>query len=168
MERKLLLLGLLRSEEMHGYQLNEFIDSHLGQTVYLKKPTAYRLLNQMAENGLVASREERVGNRPPRRVYSLTAKGSNEFQRMLRESLADYEAAMFPGNVGFLFLDTLPAAEAGTLLEQRRAGVASMLKEVCEHEESGHGHGWLLMHQVRHLETELAWLAEVIARLTSG
>ncbi|MFA9564800.1 MAG: SDR family oxidoreductase [Acidimicrobiales bacterium] len=52
MERKLLLLGLLRSHEMYGYQLNEFIDSHLGATVHLKKPTAYRLLNTMVDDGV--------------------------------------------------------------------------------------------------------------------
>ena len=29
MEKKLLLLGLLRRQEMHGYQLNEFIDNNV-------------------------------------------------------------------------------------------------------------------------------------------
>jgi len=42
MERELLLLGLLRGEEMHGYQLSEFIDSHLGTTVYPTRPASYR------------------------------------------------------------------------------------------------------------------------------
>ena len=68
MERELLLLGLLRSQEMHGYELNEFIDSHLGATVHLKKPTAYRLLNGIVDEGWISYTEEQEGNRPPRRA----------------------------------------------------------------------------------------------------
>ncbi len=131
MERELLLLGLLRAEEMHGYQLNEFIDSHLGSTVHLKKPTAYRLLNQMADDGWVTYRTEQEGNRPPRRIYALTAKGEAAFQRMLRESLARYEPPRFPGNTGLLFLDALSPGEASALLQQRRASVEGLLQEAA-------------------------------------
>ena len=44
-ERELLLLGLLRRREMHGYQLSEFLDTHLGLFFHLKKATAYNLLD---------------------------------------------------------------------------------------------------------------------------
>ena len=47
MEKKLLLLGLLRSQEMHGYQLNEFIENSLPTCIEIKKPTAYYILNKM-------------------------------------------------------------------------------------------------------------------------
>ena len=48
MDDKLLLLGILRRQEMHGYQLFEFIDRDLAACTNLKKPTAYYLLNRMA------------------------------------------------------------------------------------------------------------------------
>ena len=103
MERELLLLGLLRSQEMHGYQLHEAIDSHLGMGVQLTKPTAYRLLSNMAEDGWVTYREEQEGNRPPRRVYAITAQGEVAFQRLLRENLANYQpvGVHMPDRVGF-------------------------------------------------------------------
>ena len=63
MERKLLLLGMLRENEMYGYQLNEFLETHLGSAVQLKKPTAYNLLNKMAADGWISYREEQEGNR---------------------------------------------------------------------------------------------------------
>jgi len=75
MERKLLLLGMLRDHEMHGYQINEMVDIHLGSSVQLTRPTAYRLLNQMADDGLILFKEEQEGKRPPRRVYSITPQG---------------------------------------------------------------------------------------------
>jgi DNA-binding PadR family transcriptional regulator len=168
MERELLLLGLLREEEMHGYQLNEFIDSHLGETVYLKKPTAYRLLNKMASYGWVTYREEQEGNRPPRRVYALTAKGESQFQKMLRENLVKYEAPEFSGNVGILFLHALSPDEAATLLRQRRESVEELLQQVRCHDAHDHTTMLLLLHQTRHLETELEWLDQVITELESG
>lgn len=168
MERKLLLLGLLRSEEMHGYQLNEFIDSHLEATVQLKKPTAYRLLNAMADDGWVTCREEREGNRPPRRVFAITAEGEAAFERILRESLAAYEPIAFHGNIGLLFLDAIPADEAAELLRGRRASVESVLQQAHRHKVHEGSSSLLLLHQTRHLAVELAWLDEVIAQLESG
>jgi DNA-binding PadR family transcriptional regulator len=153
---------------MHGYQLNEFIDSHLGATVHLKKPTAYRLLNGMVDEGWISYTEEQEGNRPPRRVFAITAKGEAVFQRLLRECLADYQPMVFSGNVGLLFLDALPSAEAVGLLQERRASVRDLLQMTQGHAVHGTGSSLLLLHQTRHLETELAWLDEVIARLESG
>ena len=95
MERKLLLLGLLLSHEMYGYQLNEVLDAHLG-SINLKKPTIYKLLDQMANDGWLAFRDEREGNRPTRRVYAITDDGIKTFHRILREQLADYRPADFP------------------------------------------------------------------------
>jgi len=43
-ERELLLLGLLRKREMHGYQLSEFLETHLAIFFDIKKATAYNLL----------------------------------------------------------------------------------------------------------------------------
>jgi DNA-binding PadR family transcriptional regulator len=165
MNRRLLLLGLLRSQEMHGYQLNDFIDSHLGAAVELKKPTAYRLLNKMADDGWITFTEEREGKRPPRRVYAIAPEGETAFQYLLRESLAGYEHCGFPGATGFLFLHAIPVNEAIPLLEQRRAQVGSFLKEARAHEMDHGSLQLVLSHQTRHLETELHWLGQVIDHL---
>jgi DNA-binding PadR family transcriptional regulator len=163
MERNLLLLGLLRSEEMHGYQLNEFIDSHLDAMVNLKKPTAYRILNKMADDGWVTHREERDGNRPPRRVFAITSDGEDEFQRLLRENLVGFQPVFSPDSVGLLFLRALPPREVVTLLQQRFEKVESALAVAHAHEIDTDAHSILLSHRARHLVTEVEWLAEVIA-----
>ena len=168
MERKLLLLGLLRSHEMHGYQLNEFIDSHLGATVHLKKPTAYRLLNKMADDGWVTYREEREGNRPPRRVYSITSQGEAAFQQLLRESLADYKPVDFLGNIGLLFLDAIPVKEALSLLQKRRAIVENLLQSAHAHGEHQGSSQLILSRQIRHLSTELEWLDKVMTQVETS
>ena len=87
MDRKLLLLGLLRQQEMHGYQLYEFIERELSFCTDLKKPTAYYLLNKMAERGWIVEEQSQEGKRPPRKVFRLTAQGEAAYQR------GDYAAA---------------------------------------------------------------------------
>jgi hypothetical protein len=48
---------------MHGYQINELIEVHLGTSIELKKPTVYKLLGNMLENGWISYREEGVSTR---------------------------------------------------------------------------------------------------------
>jgi DNA-binding PadR family transcriptional regulator len=165
MERKLLLLGLLRIQGMYGYQLNDVIDSHLGTSIHLKKPTAYDLLKKMAADGWVTHSEEREGNRPPRRVYAITPEGEGAFQTMLRESLADYKPAQFYSDISIGFLDEIPAHEALPLLHTRRAIVEDLLRTVSEHQDHPGSFRLVIDHQIRHFSTELEWLDAVIKQL---
>ena len=121
-ERELLLLGLLRKREMHGYQLSEFMETHLALFFDIKKATAYSLLGRMEKKGWVTSREEQEGKRPPRRVFAITSEGETVFQELLREALPEYRRPAFPGNVPMLFMDALPPEELHDLLELRTGG----------------------------------------------
>ena len=168
MDRELLLLGLLRQSDMHGYRLNEFIERAMATCVDLKKPTAYFLLDKMVGQGWITQHEEREGNRPPRRVYRVTAEGEAQFQALLRANLAQYHAAKFTSDIGLAFADALAPAEALDLLRQRRAVILDALDETRaapQHHGSLH---WLIQHRLFHLETELRWLDQVIAQLQTS
>jgi len=165
MDRKLLLLGLLRMHEMHGYQLNDFLDASLAVCVDLKKPTAYYLLNKMHQDGWIAVEEQQDGNRPVRRIYSITGEGERAFQRLLRENLGSYTAVQFSGDVGLVFMDVLPDKELRNLLSQRRDNLEQKLAKVDSVPEHPGNFQLMIEHQARHLYAELQWLDEVIARL---
>ena len=168
MERELLLLGLLRSHAMHGYQLNELIDRHLGASIQLTRPTAYRILAKMESDGWITCREEREGNRPTRRVYAITAKGEAAFQQLLRDSLSSYRPAAFQSDVSLAFLDELPVDESVPLLRRRQAVISDLLRRIGT-DKAHHGSFQLLIEQqVHHLSAELEWLGGVIARLEDG
>jgi DNA-binding PadR family transcriptional regulator len=165
MDKKLLLLGLLRHQDMHGYQLNEFIENTLATCVDIKKPTAYYTLNKMLEDGWVAFFQEQEGNRPQRRVYSITLEGEAAFQQLVRENLETYHPTQFGGDYGLAFMDAMPAEEARLLLEKRRAGLVEHLAEMENVPVHQGSLQWMIEHQTRHLQAELAWLDEVITRL---
>jgi DNA-binding PadR family transcriptional regulator len=168
MERELLLLGLLQKEEMHGYQLHEFIDSFMQTCVDLKKSTAYYLLEKMAKQGYVTRTEEREGNRPTRRVYHLTAAGEEHFLDLLQQNLATYLPAKFPGDTGLTFLDNLPSDETVALLQQRRQQLADALVVIEQAPPHTGSLQFMIEHQQIHLQSELTWLDSVIARLSNN
>jgi DNA-binding PadR family transcriptional regulator len=165
MERELLLLGLLRQNEMHGYQLAELLAGPLETCTDLKRSTAYFLLDKMDKAGWVTFEEEQEGNRPTRRVYRLTEAGEQTFQRLLRENLSAYEPARFVSDTGLAFLDALSQDEALALLSERAERLQEQLSAARQVPEHPGKLQWLVEHRVKHLEQELAWLQEVIQRL---
>ena len=165
MEHKLLLLGLLSRQEMHGYQLFEFIDRDLSVCTDITKPTAYYTLNKMAQDGWIAEDQVQEGNRPPRKVYRLTQVGEAASQRLLRENLSAYLTPSFSGDIGLAFLDALEVGEALALLEQRRAIMAGALEAARAVPAHGGSLQWVVDHQVRHLTAELEWMDEILGQL---
>lgn len=165
MDEKLLLLGMLRQQQMHGYQLFEFIDRDMSACIDLKKPTAYYLLNRMAQDGWIEERQEQEGNRPPRKVYRLTQEGEAVFQRLLRENLAAYHAPGFADDVGLAFLDAVKPSEAQALLKQRHAAIGSVLVAAEQAPRHQGSLQWMIEHQIYHLKAELAWVEGLLALL---
>jgi DNA-binding PadR family transcriptional regulator len=165
MDDKLLLLGLLRQQEMHGYQLYEFIEGGLAACTDLKKPAAYYLLGRMAQDGWLSESISREGNRPPRKVYRLTPEGEAAFQGLLRENLSAYRMPGLSGDIGLAFLDALAPGEALRLLDERRLALAGAL--AATHQTPIHpGSTQLIVdHQVHYLASELDWLDSLILRL---
>jgi DNA-binding PadR family transcriptional regulator len=165
MGKKLLLLGLLRRQEMHGYQLNEFIDNNLALCTDLKKPTAYYLLDQMSKDNWISAETEQEGNRPQRKVYRLTEAGEAVFQRLLRENLAAYSPVNFPGDIGLAFLDWLTPTESLPLLEAQKAQVVARLAEIKSIPAHAGSLGLIFLHQIHHLQAELDWLEHVLTEI---
>ena len=168
-ERTLLLLGMLRVESQHGYQLNEFIEHNLGRVTDMKKPTAYALLERLEQSGAITSRVSQEGNRPPRKVYTITEMGEHLFNRLLRETLAAAAPYVITGDVGLMFLDALPLGEALLLLERRLRSVRELIAEVekVPAHHQGMGIDLAIEHQAILLRADEAWLTQLVARLSA-
>lgn len=126
-DRTLLLLGVLMTQSQHGYQINDFIERALCEVATMKKPTAYALLDRLAGAGYISVRAEQEGNRPPRKVYSITDSGRALFGTLLRENLATFDAPTFAGDIGLMFLTYLPLPNAIAALHERLARIEALL-----------------------------------------
>jgi DNA-binding PadR family transcriptional regulator len=166
-ERALLLLGLLRAQSQHGYQINEFIEHNLGRITDMKKATAYATLDRLAQDGYVDVHTEQAGNRPPRRVYSITPAGEAQLLALVRANLARHDPLALAGNVGLFFVDELPRAEAIGCLRRRLAALEEALAENERTPAHGHGIGIDLAvdRQRTLLRADRDWLAGVLLRL---
>jgi DNA-binding PadR family transcriptional regulator len=121
--KNLLLLGILDAEEMHGYQLNQFL-KHASNPIRIGKGNAYQLLAKLEQRGFVEHVEQRQGNRPSRLVYSITSAGKSELARLLGDQLGKFEPSENPGAVALNYIDQLKPQEALALLEQRQERLA--------------------------------------------
>jgi DNA-binding PadR family transcriptional regulator len=170
-ENELLVLGLLRLQDQHGYRINEFIDTNLGRLTTMKRPTAYATLDRLHRQGCVAVRAEQVGNRAPRKVYAITPAGEERFRALLRANLA---AAPLNSTteVGLLFLDGLPHDDVVACLAARLDHLDGL---IAMHEQAPAqaqplgvdlvGVDLALDHFVAMLRAERAWLADALLRL---
>ncbi len=168
MDYTLLVLGLLKLQEMHGYQLNDLIDRRLKYLTDLKKPTLYHLLNKLEAAGDVVKSTSREGTRPERYTSRLTPRGTEHFRDLLRQNLQGAHAARFNDDIGLIFLSELPAAEARAYLEQKRAGVEerlAWLEEALVQHQPRTPPYYTLRHHLLHLQTERAWLSELLGDL---
>ena len=168
MEETLLVLGLLKLQDMHGYQLGDLIDKRLGYLTDLKKPTMYHLLGKLEAQGLVTKAASREGNRPERFTYTLTAQGAARFMELLQANLQGAHDTYFADDIGLLFLSELPAAAARGYLANKRAlveeRIAAMQRAVDRHEPATPAY-YTLKHHLVHLLAERAWLDELLTDL---
>jgi len=158
MIKKILLLGLLRGQELHGYGLVDYLNSHSTGGAAIGKSNAYRLLRAMEDEGLISSHTERDGKRPERHVYEITPKGEVFFQAQLLAELAKDATADQPGIAVLNYLDVADPAVAARQLQLRRDQVALRHTELANvPDDVRHLHPALDLG-LRQVEVELGWL----------
>ncbi len=164
---ELLLLGVLKNQSRHGYSLLEFIDRNAGELVGLSRATAYQVLRRLERRAWAVATTEQVGNRPPRRVYAITAAGEARFAELLRTGLAGEAARRPQADVAIMFMDQLPPAERGQALRirlQRAEMEAARLAAAPPH-GPGSAIDSAIAHMRAHAETEVRWLRALVESL---
>lgn len=160
MDRELVILGLLASEDMHGYQLNAYLDRQMAFCIDLKRPTVYYALEKLCRAGYVAEERERAGNRPERRTYRITSAGRDYFIELLRRNLAAYHAPHYSDDIGVIFQHHLSAAEVAAHMQTKRAAVVERREafHLLRARMPDDRHRAVIDHHLLHLDAELRWI----------
>jgi DNA-binding PadR family transcriptional regulator len=165
MIKKLMLLGLLRGQKLHGYGVLEYLNNHSTGGASIGKSNAYRLLKVMEDDGLIRSVTERDGNRPERHVYEVTPSGEAFFHDCLLNELAQDATADQPGIAVLNYLDEVDAAAAADQLQKRRDLVAARYAVLANvPDEVLHLHPALDLG-LKQITVELEWLDEKLLQL---
>lgn len=78
-------LGLLAAEAQHGYELaRRWHSSALAEVAPTEQSVLYGYLRNLERRGLLDWEEIRVGNRPPRRIFSASEQGWEVLRPWLR------------------------------------------------------------------------------------
>ncbi len=77
------LLGLLRKQPAHGYDLHERITQELGQIWHISLSQTYSILNRLEAKGYITSVLQEQEKLPSRRRFRLTPTGQRHLERWL-------------------------------------------------------------------------------------
>lgn len=80
-----LILGLLRQEPAHGYELQQRIARDLSELWHLHFNQIYGILHRLEAEGRVVGTVEKGNNAPARRRYRITRAGDEHFMTWLRK-----------------------------------------------------------------------------------
>lgn len=163
-----MILGLLASlGPRHGHQIRRTAEqTEVAGWGGVSFGSLYRELRLLESEGLVEpTLTERVGNRPARTVYAITAAGRGQlhalWRRAVREPSLHGPDALA---VALLFGRVLDTAELAELLRDRRRELAETLAYVAEERARGVGRGELdpvaaavFRRGETRLEAELRW-----------
>lgn len=86
----LILLSLLRREDMYGYQLVQETERRSGGRLKTQEGSLYPVLYRLQEQGLISDHRVLVGKRMTRVYYHLEPAGEARLEEMIRE----YESMM--------------------------------------------------------------------------
>lgn len=82
----LIVLGMLKKESLSAYDLQKLVEyRNISKWVKISTPSIYKKVIQLEEKGLISSRIEKEGRMPEKAVYSLTASGNAEFEKLMLE-----------------------------------------------------------------------------------
>ncbi|MGC5311563.1 PadR family transcriptional regulator [Micromonospora zamorensis] len=113
------ILGLLVEQPTHGYDITTRLRERYGH-LSVTRSTVTSLLKALEKAGLVSSGPpERVGNRPPRTAYELTAAGLADFRHKVEAGVRDTPAASVDFVMAVAYVGILPLDQAASILDGR-------------------------------------------------
>lgn len=84
----MVILGLLKREDMYGYQLVQETEKQSGGRIVTQEGSLYPVLYKLVDQGLISDRKVKVGKRMTRVYYHLEPAGEERLKELVRE----YEA----------------------------------------------------------------------------
>jgi DNA-binding PadR family transcriptional regulator len=176
---RLMALGVLaRSGPSHGHHIRRVADvTNVGEWGGVSVGALYRELRAMEREGLVeAARTEKVGNRPERTVYAITAEGQLELTTLREQAIRPLGSGPDPLGVALLFAaDGLEPEDLRRTLRARREMLAITAGQITADREQLIARGLLDMlasavmrRAILNVEAEIQWHDELDAALAEA
>jgi DNA-binding PadR family transcriptional regulator len=128
---ELAILGLLKEQPMHGYQLSRELAQQLGGLWRVSYGSLYPTLRRLERGGSVEQVPAETSGKGRRKlVYRITPAGEALFLRLLEEPPQEGQAEDARFRVRLAFFRYLPPETRIRLLDRRRAGLQERLERL--------------------------------------
>ena len=172
-------LGILaRNGPSHGHHIRRVAEvTNVGEWGGVSVGALYRELRAMEREGLIeAARTEKVGNRPERTVYAITAEGQLELTTLREQAIRPLGSGPDPLGVALLFAaDGMDPEELRRTLRARREMLAIAAGQITADREQLIAKGFLDMlasavmrRAILDVEAEIQWHDELDATLAEA
>lgn len=144
---------------MYGYEMARSFDRfELAEVCPIEQSMLYTYLRNVEARELVSWVEERVGNRPPRKLFDLTPAGATAIHAWLRQPVSRIREVRLDFLLKLYFLHKHDPAGERTLLDEQIAVCEMYLaRQTGRHEESDFGRLVVRAKQTA-AESTLSWL----------
>lgn len=177
--RDLLILGFVSKRPTYGHEIKQRIaTTYAERWARISQPHIYYVLEKLKKAGYLTSREEKVGNTPPRTVYAITEKGRRALETMLRSDKflrEDYSLDFYVVLAMLGFTRSLAAEESVSIIEKRKkivdeliGGMPDLLGDDSAWSRFGPIGQAIFEHHLKALKTELRWLEKILSRIHEG
>ena len=156
------VLGLLLQQPMHGYEMARYFDrDDLSEVCPVEQSMLYTYLRNVEERGYVSWSEVRVGLRPPRKLYKLTASGRGLVERWLDEPVQRLREVRLEFLLKLYFLHSLDSEREQRLLADQIAICDGYHERLMDKEARSNGFARLVAASKRSgAESTLRWLRD--------
>ena len=156
------VLGLLMKQERHGYEIHRYFSPGLGRVWYAGMSQVYALLKRLEAAGKVVSTVELQGNRPAKKVYSITPRGHEDFLGWVHEPLKRVRDLRLEFLAKLFFMRELGLAGTDELI-QRQIDVCQGQLQALRHKDrtsSDEFDHLVFQFRIYQIEAILTWLQD--------
>jgi DNA-binding PadR family transcriptional regulator len=164
---ELAILGLLKEQDLHGYELKKRLADTLGVVSGVSFGSLYPALARLERAGAVHTVVTGLRGARSRKVYGITSRGEELFDELLAADTASIEdSRVF--HLRLAFARYLPADARIGMLERRRSQLIERLSRAGSKGRAGKlVDGYvrsLIEHDREATEHDLSWIERLIAR----
>jgi DNA-binding PadR family transcriptional regulator len=170
---ELVILGLVAEEPKYGYQIEQdIIQRGMREWTEIGFSSIYYILNKLEDRGLLSSEKHTGGDRPARKIYTLTDSGRLEYRRTVRMRLTTPRPRTDDFDLGLANLLALERPELLQALSSHQTMLKEKLEQVRIKYELDGGDRLnlpayeLFNHSMAILKAELDWINDAIERLS--
>ena len=169
--RDIVVLGLLSENPRYGYEIKMIIDNVMSHVIDISSGSLYYGLKKLQERGLVEeSSVEKIGKRPERSIYTITAEGQEYLDAELPRVIFPRAQPYFPLDLALYFFQFIPEKEQARRLKMRLEYIKQVQKFFTKSQQDLEqiippNQMFILKHRLQFIAMERKFIQEVSEKL---